>query len=88
MIEALKLLVMLIFSKKDRSILSTPFVKASAGGLWYSKLTDNQKEFFEERAAIAQFEAGLNETEAEIHAYFQTLKYFELEGDKNVERCF
>ncbi len=37
----------------------------------------NEREFFEERAAILEYDAGYSRDQAEKLAYFATLEYFE-----------
>lgn len=46
---------------------------------WVNQLDANQREYFEERAAIAEFEAGLNRLEAEQLAYQLTLQLQQLQ---------
>ncbi len=37
---------------------------------------ENQREFFEERAAILEYEANLSRDKAEYQAYLMTLEWF------------
>ena len=41
-------------------------------------LNENQREFFEERAAILEYDAGLQKDIAEIEALIQTKRFFHL----------
>lgn len=41
-------------------------------------LNNNQLEFFEERAAILQFDGGFSKDVAEIEAMIQTKRYFNI----------
>lgn len=41
-------------------------------------LNNNQLEFFEERAAILQFDGGFTKEVAEIEAMIQTKRYFNI----------
>jgi hypothetical protein len=45
-----------------------------------AQLTRGQREFFEERAGILEFESGLTTAEAEREALAQTRRYYGLTG--------
>ncbi|WP_130391859.1 hypothetical protein [Cupriavidus agavae] len=46
------------------------------------RLTGSQREFFEERAAIAEFCGGLARVEAERQAWQSTCRFFQLTGNE------
>ena len=46
--------------------------------LFVDQLNEDQREFFEERAAILQYEANLTKVEAELQAMVLTKNYFNL----------
>lgn len=44
---------------------------------WFETLDDDAREFFEERAGIAEFEAGMSRLDAELTAKALTESYIE-----------
>jgi hypothetical protein len=51
--------------------------------LWLEKLDDDAREFFEERAAIIEFDGGYSRTEAENLAKEITEQYINRRGFNN-----
>lgn len=47
---------------------------------WFDGLTDDQKEFWNERAAIREFCSGQPRAEAELAARHDTVSFFDLPG--------
>ncbi len=54
----------------DRTLL-TPLELAA----WLETLDDDAREYFDERAAIVEYDAKKSRTEAEALAYAETLRY-------------
>ncbi len=46
--------------------------------LWYRVLTQDQREFFDERAAIIEFDGGVPRAGAEQQAAAQTVAHFNI----------
>ena len=66
---------------KSKQLVAEPFTKTPV--ITSSILNKEEKEFFQERAAIIEYEAGLPRILAEAEAMIMTLEYFRKKNSLN-----
>lgn len=68
----------------NTELLESEVIEISEVSNWLDKLSDSEREIFEERAAIMEFDGGLGRERAEIEAIKRIIKERVIKGKCNV----